>query len=225
VIVGAPVDLPVPTIDPARVKSATQQILRLSEFRPPRRTLVQAVWHWITTEFGKLTGSLFGGGSFGTNWVTVVAVGILAALVIALVIVSVVRRGRTHRGARPEAVVLRGHGPARSPAEWRAEAAAHEAAGRWRYALRCRYRALVAELVGRGLIEEIPGRTSGEYRGDVNAVVPEAGRAFGGATDLFEQAWYGDRPTGPEDQVRFDEFARQVLVPAGAGTGARDRSG
>ena len=61
-------------------------------------------------------------------------------------------------------VVLRSHGGARTAAQWRAEAAAHDAAGRWREALRCRYRALVAELAGRGLVEEIPGRTSGEYR-------------------------------------------------------------
>jgi len=227
VIVGVSADLPVPTIDPARVRSATKQILRLREFQPPRRSLLQAAWHWLTTEFGKLTGSLFGGGSFGTNEGTVVVVVVVAVIAAVLVVVTVSRRrrGAGHRGARSTVVALRREGLSRSPVEWRAEAAAHEAAGRWRDALRCRYRALVAELVGRGLIEEISGRTSGEYRGDVNAVAPAAGPAFGGATDLFEQAWYGDRPTGREDQDRFDELARQVLTPAGAGPGpSRDRT-
>jgi Domain of unknown function (DUF4129) len=215
VIAGVPAGLPVPTNDPSRIKSAAQQILRLREFQPPRRTLLQSAWHWLATEFDKLTSALFGGASFVTNGLTVGAVGVVAAIVIALVVVTVIRRGGRRRGARPPVVVLRREGLSRSPAEWRAEAAAHEAAGRWRDALRCRYRALVAELVGRGLIEEIPGRTSGEYRGDVASVAPAVGPAFAGATDLFEQAWYGDRPTGPEDQERFEDLARQVLAPVG----------
>jgi Domain of unknown function (DUF4129) len=221
VIVGVPADLPVPTIDPAKVRNATRQILRQRQFQPPRRNLLQAAWHWLTTELGKLISSLFGGGvggSFATNGGTVLVVVVVAVVVTGLVLVTVRRRRLAgHRGARDPAVALRREGRSRSPSEWRAEAAAHEAAGRWRDALRCRYRALVAELVGRGLIEEIPGRTSGEYRGDVTAVAPAAGPAFDGATELFEQAWYGDRPTGPEDQDRFDDLARQVLTPVGGG--------
>jgi len=219
VLVGVATVLPAPTVDPSRVRAATQQILNQPQFRPPRRNVLQAAWHWLTTQLGKLLSSVFGGaGSFGSSWVTVIVVAVVAAAAIALVYVTVRHRrgGRSGRAAGP--VVLRGHGPSRSPADWRAEAAAHGAAGRWRDALRCRYRALVAELVGRGLVEEIAGRTSGEYRTDVNAVVPAAGPAFDGATDLFEQAWYGDRPIGPEDQDRFDDLARQVLTPVGGGS-------
>ncbi len=207
-------DLPAPTGDPGRVRDLTSQILRRREFQPPRRSLLQAAWHWLATELDKLLNKLFGVGGGGSSWGAVFVVAVVSAVVVALVVVTVVRRGRGGTGRRAPVVVLRGDGPSRSPAEWRAEAAAHEAAGRWRDALRCRYRALVAELVGRGLVQEIPGRTSGEYRRDVNAVVPAAGAAFDGATDLFEQAWYGDRPTGREDQERFDDLARRVLTGA-----------
>ncbi len=213
-----PADLPAPSTDPARVKDLTQQILRRGEFQPPRRTPLQAAWHWLSTEVGKLLARLFGGGGFASDSGAVIVVAVVAAVVVALVVASVVRRGHGRRPRRPPAAVLRGQGPARSPAAWRAEAAAHDAAGRWRDALRCRYRALVAELAGRGVVDEIPGRTSGEYRSDVNALVPAAAAAFDGATDLFEQAWYGDRPTGREDQARFDDLARRVLIPVGGGS-------
>jgi hypothetical protein len=221
VFVRVPGDLPTPTNDPARIRDLTQQILRRREFQPPKRTLLGAAWHWLTTEIGKLLGRLFGGGGFGGNSALFVVVAV-AAVVVALVVVTVRGRGRGRTKAGLPVVVLRGYGAGRSPADWRAEAAAHEAAGRWREALRCRYRALIAELVGRGLVEEIPGRTSGEYRHDVTAVVPAAAPAFDGATDLFEQAWYGDRPIGREDQEAFDDLARRVLTPAGGAPGSRE---
>jgi hypothetical protein len=219
VLTAAPGDLPAPTNDPAHVKGVTQQILRRPEFQPPRRGVLQAAWHWLSTELGKLLSHIFGGSGAGSGWGAVVVVAVVAVVVVGLVVMVVLRsRGRGGGGSGSPQVVLRGHGPSRSPAEWRAEAAAHEAAGRWRDALRCRYRALVAELVARGLVEEVPGRTSGEYRRDVESVAPAVGPAFAGATDLFEQTWYGDRPTGPEDQEQFNELARRVLSPAAAAT-------
>jgi hypothetical protein len=217
VLESVAVDLPAPTVDPARVRDLTQGVLRRPEFRPPRRSLLQAAWHWLVTQLDKFLNQLFGGGGTGSSWGAMLVVAAVAAVVIGLVVITVARRGRGGRVPRGTGVVVRSHGPTRGPAQWRAEAAAHEAAGRWRDALRCRYRALVAELAGRGLVEEIPGRTSGEYRQDMAAVVPAAGKAFDGATDLFEQAWYGDRPIGRDDQAAFDDLARRVLTPVGGG--------
>jgi hypothetical protein len=218
VLVQGTTDLPAPTADPARVKDLTQQILRRREFQPPRRTPLQAAWHWVATEVGKLLSRLFGGGSYGSDWGAFVVVLVVAAVVVGIVVVTVRHRGAGGGRHRQPPVVVRGQGPARSPAEWRAEAAAHEAAGRWREALRCRYRALVAELAGRGLVNEVPGRTSGEYRRDVDAVVPAVASDFDGATDLFEDAWYGGRAMGRDDQAHFDDLARRVLAPVGGGT-------
>ena len=64
----------------------------------------------------------------------------------------------------------------REPSNWRAEADAHRRAGRFRDALRCRYRALVGDLARRGLIDEIPGRTTGEERAQLHDVAPRAAR-------------------------------------------------
>ena len=62
----------------------------------------------------------------------------------------------------------------RSAEEWRAEAERSEAEGRWAEGLRCRHRALVADLVRRGAIPEQAGRTAGEYVRDVARSLPDA---------------------------------------------------
>jgi len=80
----------------------------------------------------------------------------------------------------------------REPSNWRADADAHRRAGRFRDALRCRYRALVGDLARRGLIDEIPGRTTGEERAQLHDVAPRAAPPFDRAADLFDGAWYGD---------------------------------
>jgi hypothetical protein len=165
----------------------------------------------VSTEIGNLLGGLVHLGGGGTVAGAVVAIGV-AALVVVMVWL-IVRHWPgvpARRGHRP--VTIAAGRRARPADEWRAEAAAHEAAGRWREALRARYRALVADLAGRGVVDEIPGRTSGEYRRQVDVTVPAAAEPFDEATDLFEQTWYGTRPSGPHDQTRFDQLADRVLT-------------
>lgn len=100
----------------------------------------------------------------------------------------------------------------REPTNWRAEADEHRRAGRYREALRCRYRALVGDLARRGLIDEIPGRTTGEERTQLRQVQPDAGRPFTSAADLFDGAWYGHHAVDADDDDRFQSFERDVLA-------------
>lgn len=107
----------------------------------------------------------------------------------------------------------------RRPAEWSAEAAEHEAAGEWRDALRCHYRALVAELAAQDRLEELPGRTAREYAREVADRLPRAAADFAEASDLFESAWYGYEPSGPAEAERLRWLSAQVLAapqPAGS---------
>jgi hypothetical protein len=104
----------------------------------------------------------------------------------------------------------------RSVDEWEAAARRHEAAGEWKEGLRCRFRSLVERLVGRGAIPDVPGRTAGELRADVDAALPPVAADFAGAVDLFERAWYGDLPTGPEEAARFQDHAHRVLSEVGS---------
>lgn len=102
----------------------------------------------------------------------------------------------------------------REPVNWRSEADEHRRAGRYREALRCRYRALVGDLARKGLIDEIPGRTTGEERMQLRVVAPEAAPAFSAAANLFDGAWYGNVDVDEDDDDRFLAIERDVLARA-----------
>lgn len=102
----------------------------------------------------------------------------------------------------------------REPTNWRTEAEQHRRAGRYRDALRCRYRALVGDLARRGLIDEIPGRTTGEERAQLRRVTPAAAPPFDAAADLFDGAWYGHVAVDAADDDRFQSLEHDVLASA-----------
>jgi hypothetical protein len=206
--------LPVPSQDPATSNGKADDILSRREFQEAEPGLYDRVTGWIGDTIGSLIERLFSGGSG-----TAVAWAILAGAVGAIVLLAV-RFGRTVQrdpGApvAPVAVEVR-----RSPVEWHREAEAFEARGEWKEALRCRYRALVADLVARQVVRDLAGHTAGEYRADVSGVLPEAAAEFAGASELFERAWYGDRPTGPDENARFRELAAAVVAVAAGHRGA-----
>lgn len=103
----------------------------------------------------------------------------------------------------------------REPTNWREEAEQHRRAGRYREALRCRYRALVGDLARRGLIDEIPGRTTGEERTQLRHVQPVADMPFTSAADLFDNAWYGHLAVDADDDDAFQALERDVLTRTG----------
>lgn len=104
----------------------------------------------------------------------------------------------------------------REPDDWRREADGHRRAGRLRDAVRCRYRALVGDLARRGLIDEIPGRTSGEERSQMSKVAPAQGPAFAAVAELFDEAWFGDVPVTDSDLAQMETLERDVLAGAGS---------
>lgn len=113
----------------------------------------------------------------------------------------------------------------REPADWRREADEHRRAGRWRDALRCRYRALVGDLARNELIDEIPGRTTGEERAQLDRALPAGQAPFGDAADLFDESWYGRRRVDDDDVATMEELERRVLAAAGDARDARDGTG
>ena len=75
--------------------------------------------------------------------------------VVAVVTVMIVRfASQVRRGSKVDLSL--GAQVGRPPTEWLAEAEGHERAGRWREALRCRYRLLLARLAAIGLVDEVP---------------------------------------------------------------------
>jgi hypothetical protein len=201
-------ELPVPQRSPEEVERTIDDVLARPEYRRESPTIIERGRRWVRDQFSRLLSALFRGGR-GTLLAWAI-VGALAALVIVLSV-------RFARGVTPDpAHALIVPPLARKTAgEWRSEAAAHERAGEWRLALRARYRAMIADLAARGVVDDVPGRTSGEYVVEVDEGAPRVRDEFAGATALFERAWYGNRPTGADEAHRFRELEKRVL----AGTG------
>jgi hypothetical protein len=209
VAAGLLVDLPAPSRGPGEIHRAVDEVLARREFRPAAQPLLDRIGSWVLTRLGELLAALG-----ATTAGSIIGLAVFAMILIVLGLLTA-RFVRTMSRSPEVAAVVVG-GPRRGAAEWRAEAEAHEASGEWRQAVRCRYRALVADLASRGVVEEVPGRTSGEYRGEVSRNLPNASEAFAGATEVFDQAWYGRHPTGEGEAARFRNLAGRVLerVPA-----------
>lgn len=198
--------LPPPTHDPEAVRELADEILSHSRYDVPPESLPDRVLNWFGDQVAKVLGSFVGSGAGAF-----VAWGIVLAAV-AFVVYLVVRHGRvpvlpTSAASGASLMVEM----TRSAAEWRAEAEALEAQGRWAEGLRCRHRALVGELVRQGVIAERAGRTAGEHLRDVARRRPEVGPRMAAATDLFEAAWYGGAVTGAAEAQRFAALEREVL--------------
>jgi hypothetical protein len=200
-------DLRVPVRDPEQVREAVREVLSRPEFRPPERSLLQQAFDWVLEMVGRLLSALGGSGAGGIVGL------VLLALVLAGVGVLVARFSRGLTPSPEVAAAVPGRA-GRTAAEWRAEAEAHERAGAWREAVRSRYRALVADLAARGLIDEVPGRTAGEYRREVGRTLPAASTDFAGATELFEVAWYGHADTGSREAAHLRDLTDRVLQRA-----------
>jgi hypothetical protein len=102
--------------------------------------------------------------------------------------------------------------PDNSPGDWRARSQRHRALGEHRDALRCEYRALVGDLARRNLLDEIPGRTTGEERAQLRRTTPIVNAAFGEAADMFDAVWYGAADATAEMVARFDRLEQEILA-------------
>ncbi len=198
-------DLPLPERSSDQVRDAIGEVLARPEYQRPSPGFVQRLRDAVVDLLERfLTTLLEGGRGTVVAW-TILAVAIVAAVLVALRFARGVTRD-PGRGVATTAI------PRRGAADWRADAEAAERAGQWRQALRCRYRALVAELADRGLVEEVAGRTAGEYRAEVAGTAPAVAGPFAGATELFERAWYGEWPTGQEEAAQLRDLSDEVLA-------------
>ena len=204
--------LPVPARSGSAVRAMAARILAEHQFKHDE-DLWQRFVDWLDAHLNLQVPALF-----GATWATFVVLAILIAAVAAIVYLAV-RDGslRQARRAPRTGVVVTDEDRPRSAEQWRQEADRLAAQGNYREALRCRYRALVAELADRRLIDQVPGRTSGDYERAVRALVPEAAEQFSSVTRLFEWCWYGQEASDARAQVVFDEAAGAVIAAVGSG--------
>lgn len=197
-------ELPQPTRRPHDVTRTVHDVLARPEYRYPGPSWLERIQHDVFDWLARVLSGVVGAG-IGAWIALLVIVGLVALIVLR--IAGGVSRDTGH-GVAVSGVRLR---PA---ADWLAEAEAHERAGEWRQAVRARYRGLVADLAQRGLLNEVPGRTAGEYRAELVDALPAASPSFAGATELFEGAWYGRRSTGEADAAHLRDLADRVLAAA-----------
>jgi hypothetical protein len=191
-------------VNAEEIRQLADDILARPEFHQPEPSLIEQARDWVEKRIGDILDAAFSGSAGSlVGWVVLlVAVG--------LIIWSATRFSRTVQAGGRVGIQVEGiH--LRSPGQWRAEAEAHEAAGAWKEALRCRYRALIGDLVAEGVLDDVAGRTTGEFRRDVTERAPDRSEAFSAATELFELAWYADRPTGADESARFQALAATVV--------------
>jgi hypothetical protein len=204
---------PPPVQDPDEVREAADEVLSRPEFGEAPRTLLQQIADWIRDLFGDSrppSSEASGPGDGGSGVLTLVLLVVIIVLVV-LVIRALLRQPRLRRSDEdPEPTIeVTEH---LSASSWDELAAGHEAAGDWKEAVRCRFRALLERLVDREVIDEVPGRTTGELRAEVTARAPGAAADFTAAADVFDEAWYGEDDTGPEELRRVVDLAAAVLA-------------
>jgi hypothetical protein len=214
--VGAPAGerLPEPEPSTSASNSEADSVLSGVEYQEPPKSFWETVGEWFQEQLGKVFNST---GSFWSGFAYI----ILAVLVGAVAFLLVRLRG-TARFRGNDAGFEFDLEDRRPPQAWLKDAERFEARGEWKQALRCRFRALVGELIELGALRDLPGRTTGEYRVEMRAFAPAASDAFVGATDLFERAWYGDEATGPEQNARFRDLADRSVTGARAARRASD---
>lgn len=203
--VGVPVarhELPPPQPSAEASRREADDILSGAEYQEPPKNALQNVFDWLFEQLSKVSpGSTLG----AVGWV-------LLALLVGVSVFLLARLRRTAKAPGEGAGYEFDLEDRRPPHEWLADAERFEGRGEWKQALRCRFRALVGELIQRGTVRDLPGRTTGEYRIEVHRNAPAAGAPFAAASLLFESAWYGDEATGPEEAQQFRARAEQVLA-------------
>jgi hypothetical protein len=217
--------LPEPQPTPEESRQAADEILAEGKYQEPAPSFIERFFEWIGEWLRRLQprpqparrgpeGTV--GGSGGADWLTWVMVAIL--VVIGAVVVSRLKPGRRRKKPEDDPLELSESEIIRAPDQWIAEAERLEREEQWKAALLCRFQALIGELLERGVVRDLPGRTSGEFRADVRRSAPELTGSFAEASYLFDDAWYGDTPTGRSESEAFRRLAAQVL-------GTRDRVG
>lgn len=211
---AVPPDLPPPDHSAAEAREAADRILQRPEYRwEDSESVVERVLGWIADRFADLVGPLgFGAGGLPVwvGWLILVGLGVLVGYLVYRA------RGGWGRSGAPTAVrggrIVVSAGEA--DVDWAAEVERCERDGRWRDALRARYRVLVGELAARRFIGDLIGRTTGELVADVRVTAPPVVPPFAAATDMFEETWYGGAPVGAAERDRFLALAAEVRAAA-----------
>lgn len=91
------------------------------------------------------------------------------------------------------------------------------AEGRYAEAIRQRLRDVVGDLTAAGVISPLPGTTAAEVAATAASTRPAVAAPLGGATDLFSEIWYGDRPAHRDLDDHMRALTGEVRARIGGG--------
>lgn len=197
------------------IKQRAHDILSREEF-VRHESLVERVGNWIGDQLNRFSFGIGSGPGFVGNLVGLLVIAGIVVL-LWLLVRAWLARARVEKPPTVDDMTIELE-EGRSAVDWRADAERFEAAGEWREAMRARYRELVRALVDDRVLDDVPGRTTGEYRHAFVAARPQDAASFVELTDLFEEVWYGGRETDASDNARFRDLTSTVR--AGALVGA-----
>jgi hypothetical protein len=207
--------LPTPEASAAQVRRIVEEVLREERFADAQPSWLQQAYAWVMDRVLGFV-SLLASGAPGQIASAVAFVVVVATVVVlaALYLRRIRRSGGRHAVAHDRT-------PVRTAVQWRELADDAQGDGDLREAVRCHYRALVADFAAAGWLEEIPGRTSGQYLAAVRHDLPAAADDFAEATTLFDRVWYGHLTPSAADVERIGRLSgdvvarvRRRLVPA-----------
>ena len=169
---------------------------------------------WLQRLFENLNVPGASAGTFGGGAGTVVA-WVLIVLALAVAVYAVVRAVQ-RRVRKPPAddtpATTTDVEHERRAKDWADEATRMEREGRFKDAVRARYREMVRTLVDRDQLPDVPGLTTGELRLALGRTTPTAADAFDRACTTFELAWYAELPVEADDLAGLRAAAAEVLA-------------
>lgn len=193
-------------VDPDDARRAARDILSGPEYAEPQESLVERVVGWIFDRLGDAIATLTGGGPGSViGWLVVLVLGGGAVwLLVRALQVPGVGPFAEERGVRF------GTETHRDAAIWLQEADRLSRAGDHRGALRCQYQALLARLIIGGAVDDVSGRTTGEYRRILTELLPAQDERIGTVTSTFETVWYGGADVEADGVERFAAECRRL---------------
>lgn len=208
-----------PPVDPDDARRTAEDILDAPEYAEPTQSVVERALEWLAERLEGFIGTPGGGGPGSViAWFFIV---VLLALAAWLVYRAAKVRGIRKR--RPEPALRYGTESHRDVTAWLAEAERLAGEGDHSGALRCRHQALVARLVTDGVVDDVAGRTAGEYRDLAADRLPGEADRLALLTAIFDDVWYGGAAIdagGYGAFVRDCERVEQAIDTWAGSTGA-----
>lgn len=196
--------------DPDHVRDLARDLLSESPFREQQPSAVEQLSERAGIVLGELLGRLLAlvGGDTAVAWVIVT----LGSILLVAAVWRWTRGLRVAGGVDVEVPDVQGL-TADDWGQLSDEAAARDELDR---ALRLRYLAIVAGLVERGVLQDVPGRTIRELDADLAALRSDLSAPVERAGARLERVTYGGAPATADDLEVVDEALRAVL-PARTG--------